>query len=230
MMNFLRSLIFYIFFYSGTTCFFLFFSPVRFFNKNLVVFLASFWTTAVIKLSKLILGISFEIRGSKNIPKLGSFVVASNHQSAWETFFFGSIFPGSVFILKHELKKIPIFSGYFKKLGFIFVKRDRAFDSLKFVLKSMKNLTKESKNIFVIFPEGTRLKPNERVEINSGVFAIHKYIGLPILPVRLDSGKYWINKKFKKKSGKIKVSIFPVIKKELDKKKFLNILENHFYK
>ncbi len=229
-MNFLRSLIFYILFYLGTTCFFLLFSPVRFFNKNLVVFLASFWSTAVIKLSKLILGISFEIRGSDNIPKSGSFVVASNHQSAWETFFFGSIFPGSVFILKHELKKIPIFSGYFKKLGFIFVKRDKAFNSLKFVLRSMKYLTKTSKNIFIIFPEGTRLKPEESVEINSGVFAIHKYIGLPILPIRLDSGEYWINKKFKKKSGKIKVCIFPIIEKELNKKKFLSILETHFYK
>ena len=49
--------------------------------------------------------ISYEIRGSDNIPKSGSFVVACNHQSAWETFFFGSIFPGSVFILKYELEK-----------------------------------------------------------------------------------------------------------------------------
>ena len=228
-MNFLRSLIFYIVFYLGTTCFFLFFSPVRFFNKNFVVFLASLWTTGVIKLSKLILGISFEIKGTDNIPKGRSFVIASKHQSAWETFFFGSIFPGSVFILKHELKKIPIFSSYFKKLGFIFVKRDKAFNSLKFVLKSMKYLTKQSKNVFVIFPEGTRLKPEERVELNSGVFAIHKYINLPILPVRLDSGKYWINKKFIKKSGKIKVSILPVIEKEVDKKKFLKILADHFY-
>ena len=31
-----------------------------------------------------------------------------------------SNFPGSIFILKDELKKIPIFSQYFKKLGFIF--------------------------------------------------------------------------------------------------------------
>ena len=100
------------------------------------------------------------------------------------------------------------------------LKENKAFDSLKFILKSMKNLTKQSKNIFVIFPEGTRLKPKERVEINSGVYAIHKYIGLPILPVRLDSGKYWINKKFKKKSGKIKVCIFPLIKKELIRKNF----------
>ena len=229
-MKFLRSLIFYIIFYIGTTCFFLLFSPVRFFNKNFVVFLSGLWTTTVIKLSKLILGISFEIRGFDNIPKSGSFVIASNHQSAWETFFFGSIFPGSVFILKHELKKIPIFSGYFKKLGFIFIKRDKAFDSLKFILKSMKNLTKQSKNIFVIFPEGTRISPGERAELNSGVFAIHKYIGLPILPVKLNSGKYWINKKFKKKSGKIDVSIFPIIEKELDKKKFLKILANYFYK
>ena len=101
-MRFLRSFTFYIFFYTGTIFYFLFFSPVRFFTRNFVVILSTFWTKSVIKLSKLILGIKYEIKGYENIPKSGSFVVASNHQSAWETFFLGTLFPGSIFILKYE--------------------------------------------------------------------------------------------------------------------------------
>ena len=134
-----------------------------------------------------------------------------------------------MFILKYELKKIPIFSQYFKKLGFIFVKRDKAFDSLKIVLKSIKKLITKNDNIFVIFPEGTRLNPGEKVELNSGVFAIHKFIGLPILPVKLNSGEFWTNKKFKKKDGEINVTIFPLIKKEYDRKKVLTTLEHYYY-
>ena len=228
-MRFLRSFAFYIFFYTGTIFFFLIFSPVRLFTRNFVVILCTFWTKWVIRLSKLILGITYELKGFENIPNSGSFVVASNHQSAWETFFLGSLFPGSIFILKYELKKIPIFSQYFKKLGFIFVKRDKAFDSLKILLKSVRKLISQNNNIFVIFPEGTRIKPGERIKLNSGVFAIHKFSGLPILPIKLDSGKYWINKKFNKRKGTITVEIFPIIKNEDDKKKVMTKLENYYY-
>ena len=90
-------------------------------------------------------------------------------------FLLGTLFPGSIFILKYELKKIPIFSQYFKKLGFIFVKREKAFDSLKILLKSVKKLISKMIAIFVIFPEGTRIMPGERIKLNSGVFAIHKF-------------------------------------------------------
>ncbi len=228
-MRFLRSILFYIFFYTGTIFFFLIFSPVRLFTRNFVVILCTFWTKWVIRLSKLILGITYELKGFENIPNSGSFVVASNHQSAWETFFLGSLFPGSIFILKYELKKIPIFSQYFKKLGFIFVKRDKAFDSLKILLKSVRKLISQNNNIFVIFPEGTRIRPGDRIKLNSGVFAIHKFSGLPILPIKLDSGKYWINKKFNKRKGKIIVQIFPIINREDDKEKVMTKLENYYY-
>ena len=228
-MRFLRSFIFYIFFYIGTIVFFFIFSPVRFFTRNFVVTLSTFWTKSVIKLSKLILGIKYEIKGYQNIPKSGSFVVASNHQSAWETFFLGTLFPGSIFILKYELKKIPIFSQYFKKLGFIFVKREKAFDSLKVLLKSVKKLISQNDAIFVIFPEGTRIMPGEKMKLNSGVFAIHKFTDLPILPIKLNSGRYWVNKKFNKREGKIIVKIFPLINKENDKEKFMSKLEHYYY-
>ena len=228
-MKFLRSFTFYIFFYTGTIFFFLIFSPVWLFTRNFVVILCTFWTKSVIKLSELILGIKYEIEGLENIPKSGSFVVASNHQSAWETFFLGSLFPGSIFILKDELKKIPIFSQYFKKLGFIFVKREKAFDSLKILLKSVRELISQNNSIFIIFPEGTRLKPGDRIKLNSGVFAIHKLSGLPILPIKLNSGKFWINKKFNKRKGTIIIKIFPIINKEDDKEKVMTKLANYYY-
>ncbi len=229
-MNFLRSLLFYIFFYVGTASFFIIFSPVRFFSFKLVVNLCYFWTTSVIKLSKAMLNIDYKIIGMKNIPRSGAFIVASNHQSAWETFFFGSLFPGSVFILKNELRKIPIFSQYFKRLGFIFVRRDQAFESLKYVLKSVKKLVQQKRNVFIIFPEGTRLDPGTRVKLNKGVFAIHKFIGLPILPVKLDSGKFWLNKRFRKESGTIKIKIFPIIKDRMKKEEVIRTLERCYYK
>ena len=228
-MNFFRSFIFYIFFYVGTVCFFLTFSPVQLFSYKFVVYLSNLWTRSVIKLSKLILGIDYIISGLENIPKEGSFIVASNHQSAWETFFFGSLFPGSVYILKDELKQIPILRGYFNRLGFIFVERNKTFKSLKTVLRSARRLTKNQNKVFVIFPEGTRLSPGETGKINPGFFAIHKFLKIPILPIKLNSGDHWINKKFSKKSGTINVKIFPLIKNVSSKEKIVDILKKSFY-
>ena len=227
-MNFIRSFIFYFFFYTWTTCYFVLFSPVRFFNIKLVIYLSSFWTRTVIKLSYVILGIDYKITGLKNIPTKGKFIVASNHQSAWETFLIGTLFPGSVFILKNELRKIPIFSMYFKKLGFIFVKRNQVIKSLKLVVKSVRELSKE-KNVFVIFPEGTRINPDDKVKLNSGVFAIHEFTGIPILPIKHDSGNFWVNKKFVKKNGIVNVEIFPLIKNGTNKDKLIKTLEKYYY-
>lgn len=228
-MIFLRSILFYLLFYIGTICFFIFFSPVRLFRSQFVVSLSSFWTTCVIKLARFVLGIDYKITGIKNIPRKGVFLVASNHQSAWETFFFVSLFPGSVFILKDELRKIPIFAQYFKKLGFIYIKREKTFDSIKVILKSIKKLMYKKKKVFIIFPEGTRLKPGSRSKLSSGVFAIHKFLGIPILPIKLNSGRFWLNKKFLNKSGLINVKIFPIIKNEIDKNKLLKKLEDYYY-
>lgn len=228
-MSIIRSILFYVTFYFGTSMFFLFFSPVKFFSTKFVIKLSAIWTTSVIILARKILKINYSIIGKENIPESGPFIVASNHQSAWETFFFGSFFPGSVFILKHELKKIPIFSQYFKKLGFIFIKREKKIHSLKNTLSSIRKLLRQNKKIFVIFPEGTRLKPGEKIKLNTGVFAIHKLFKIPILPVRLNSGEMWINKSFLKKDGVIKIKFFPIINNFMNKEEVMKILEKTYY-
>ena len=212
-MKILRSFLFYIIFYTGTFLYFSFFSPVKFFTTKFTIFLGRFWSKCTIHLSKFILGINFRVTGANNIPKDKPFLLVSNHQSAWETFFFSYYFNCPVFILKKELKRIPIFSLYFKKIGFIFIDRDKKTHSLKHVIKSISGQIKLGKKIFVIFPEGTRVEVNENKKINLGFFAIHKVLNLPILPLKHNSGFFWKNKKFTKDEGLINVKIFPLIKK-----------------
>ena len=207
-----------------------FFSQVRFFSDNFIISLSNFWSRSVVYLCKKILQIDYEIVGKGNIPEKGNFLITSNHQSAWETFFFTALFRGSVFILKDELKKIPIFSGYFKRLGFIFIKRDEGINSIRKITKSVSSLIKQGKSKFIIFPQGTRIYPNEKVKINSGFFAVHKMTGVPILPVVHNSGKFWLNKRFSKVKGTIKVVIYPIIKNNRNKDKMLNIIERRFDK
>ena len=84
---FLKELIFYFIFYLWSLLFFSIFSLVNFFSTNLTFRLSYFWSNSIIKLSKLILKIDFEIINKENLES-EKIIVASNHQSAWETFFF----------------------------------------------------------------------------------------------------------------------------------------------
>lgn len=227
-MRFLRSLIFYVFFYIWTILYFSSFSMVKFFTRNFAFKIAGFWSKVVIKLSKLILAIDYKVNGLENIPK-EPFLIASNHQSAWETFFLPIIFKKSIFILKYDLDRIPIFRSYFKKLGFIYVDRNNGYKSMKKILIESKERIKEGIYSIIIFPEGTRLNPNQRTVLNPGITALAKNLSLPILPVKHNSGCYWTNKKFLKKSGKIKLKIFPVISFNKNKKEVLEKLEKIFY-
>ncbi len=225
----IRTIFFYFFFYIWTVIFFMVFSPVKFFTRNFVVKLSSVWSISVNFLCQTILGVKVIVYGKNNIPKDRSILVASNHQSAWETFFFTFFFNDPIFILKEELRFIPIMSWYFKKLGFIFINRKKGLNSLKHIINSIKKSKDESPKTFIIFPEGTRLLPGEKKELlTPGVFAIKKQLNLPVIPVKHNSGEYWHNKKFLKTQGTIQVNIFPELK-SLDKEVFLNELKKRFY-
>ena len=140
-MNFLRTLFFILFFILGLLFFFNFLS-CEVFSRKFVLKLSTIWTGSVIKLAKNILKIDYEISGLKNIPKKKLFLLVSNHQSAWETFFYSFFFDKSIFILK-ELKKVPLMSWYFQKLGFIFIDRGRGFKSIKQIINSIEHVKKK---------------------------------------------------------------------------------------
>jgi len=225
----IRTIIFYFFFYIWTIIFFVVFSPVKFFSRNFVVKLSNIWSSSVNFLCRRILGVHVVVNGKNNIPKDKSILVASNHQSAWETFYFTFLFEDPIFILKKELRFIPIMSWYFQKLGFIFIDRKKGLNSLRHVINSIKKLKDESPKTFIIFPEGTRVLPEEKKEsLAAGVFAIKKKLNLPVIPVTHNSGKYWHNKKFLKTQGTIQVNIFPELESQ-NKEVFFNELKNYFY-
>ena len=228
-MNLIRTCFFYTIFYSWTTIFFIVFSPVKFFSRKFVLKLSKFWTGSVIKLTKVILKINYQITGSENIPKQKIFLLVSNHQCAWETFFYSFFFNNSIFILKKELKKVPLMSRYFKKLGFIFIERDKGFKSIKHIINSIELVKRKGVKVIIIFPEGTRTPVNENGKINTGAFAIHKILKIPLLVVKHNAGKYWRNKKFIKIPGTIQMRIFPLIERAESKEFFIKKIEKLFY-
>ena len=135
---FFREIIFYIIFYLWTIIYFTIFSAVFLFSVKFTSKISFFWSKSVIYIIKYILRINYKIQGSFNLKKQPA-IIASNHQSAWETFFLYTLFENPIYILKKELNKIPILSFYFKKLGFIYVDRKMTFKTSKNILTKINN-------------------------------------------------------------------------------------------
>ena len=225
----LRNFIFSSFFFSGIIIISIFFLPSLFLPKRVVLFggkLMGHWTGFCLK---FLLSTKIVIKGTENIIKDEKFFIAASHQSMFETFFLQTLFNSPVFILKKELLLIPVFGWYLKKIGSISIKRGQITkDNLNFYDEISSVITGTDRPL-IIFPQGTRVLPNERPPFKKGASRIYEKLKIACQPVAINSGCVW-PKRGKKKPGKtITISILPKINKDLQKDVFLRSLEEKIY-
>ncbi len=228
-MKMFRNIIFSIFFFIGITVISIIFLPALFLPQSLVLFggkLMGYWASICLK---LFLSTKIIIKGQENIIHNEKFFIASSHQSMFETFFFQTVFNSPIFILKKELLLIPIFGWYLKKIGSISIKRNKITkDNLGFFDDIFK-VVKNSNRPLVIFPQGTRVLPNERPLFKKGVGRIYKELNISCQPIAVNSGHVWSKKSAKQTNKTITVSILKPITTGLTKDNFIKILENNIY-
>src|SRR5689334_10804003 len=99
---------FNVLFYLNTLLYLIAALPTFFMPYRAIVSVAKSWGRVNLVLLRVVAGIDCEVRGREKIPK-GPIIVASKHQSAWETFALLPLIDNPVFILKRELQWIPIF-------------------------------------------------------------------------------------------------------------------------
>tara|TARA_B100000886_G_C20342638_1_gene457291 strand:- start:268 stop:975 length:708 start_codon:yes stop_codon:yes gene_type:complete len=225
----LRNIIFLFVFYFGLIIFQVLFIPALLLPKYLVSQggkILGYWTKFCLN---FIMSTKIEIKGSKNMTLNQKYFVVCSHQSIFETFFLQTIFNNSVFILKRELTKIPLFGWYLKKLGCISIDRNKiSRENLNFsdqVGKAIKN----TKKTLIIFPQGTRQNFMDRSKFKKGFSRIYKDLGIGCLPVAINSGKTW------PKSGrlipyqKITISILNFFPPGLEQNDFASKVERSIY-
>lgn len=226
-MTFIRSLIFDILYFGWTiffSIFFLwaFFLPEKTFRKLMYNYYAF-----IHFLEKYILGLDYVVKGTENIPSEGAFIVASKHQSTYETFKFFLLFDDMVFLLKKELMQIPIWGWYPWKMGFVGVDRGKGRAGMKALKKAVNTVVEKERNL-LIFPQGTRVpigKDTNEYPYKSGINRIYEQSGLPIVPVAINAGYFWGKNKFLKKSGVVTFEILPVIESGLPAEEMAKRLE-----
>ena len=225
----IRSLLFNFFLYSGIVTTFLLAIPTLLLPPKFALIFGKFLGYYVVYIIRIFLNTKVEFKGINNIPKVEKYFVASAHQSMFETFALQSVLDYPVFILKKELLKIPLFGQYLKKIKSIEIVRDTTTkDNLNFFDKVAAIIKNESRPL-LIFPQGTRLKPDERLPFKKGVGRIYEALDISCVPIALDSGKVWPKKGIVKNPGKITISILEKIKPGLNKDEFIKNLEEKIY-
>ena len=225
----IRNAIFSTFFFTGIIIISLIFLPSFFLPQKVVLLggkLMGYWTSFCLN---FFLSTKIQIKGRENIVQNKKFFIAASHQSMFETFFLQTIFNSPIFILKKELLLIPVFGWYLRKIGSISIKRNKVTkDNLGFFNQISKKLSNTNRPL-IIFPQGTRVLPNERPPFKKGASRIYEDLKIVCQPVAINSGYVWPKKGSKNTNRIITISILNHIEAGMPKDEFLKILENSIY-
>jgi 1-acyl-sn-glycerol-3-phosphate acyltransferase len=182
------------------------------------------WAATVTWLLKVIAGTGTEVRGRENIPH-GAAIVAVKHQSAFETFAIVPLLRFPTIVMKRSIRRIPVFGLYTIKSGMIHVDRSGRTAALRALTERARTEAVKGREI-IIFSEGTRRAPGATPEYQTGIALLYRSLGVPVVPVALNSGLYWPRKSFLHYPGTIVVEFLPPIPAGLDSRTFLAELEN----
>jgi len=214
-----RSLLFNVLFYVTTTLFVVLGSPLLFGPRRWAMAALATHGRFELWLLKLIVGTTFEVRGREKLPK-GACLVASKHQSAWETFALIPLFRDPALLMKRELFWIPFHGWFSRKFEMIPVDRDKGPAALRRMLREAKSRIADGREI-IIFPEGTRRAPGAPPDYKTGVILLYAALGVPCVPVALNSGVFWPRRSLTRRPGTIVVEFLDPIPPGLPRDEFL---------
>lgn len=223
-MVFIRSILFLLYFVTLTIFMGIFAFFIRFFAKKYALPYAQLWTRLSLQGLEKLCKISTQIIGQENLPKERSFLIASQHQSAFDTFVWMNLLERPAYIMKRELIRIPLVGPMLKLSGMIPLDRKGGIKALKNLIQDCQKAIDDFRQI-IIFPEGTRTAVGEKVKLHAGTVAIANQLNLKIVPVSIDSGYCWPRNSFKKYPGIIHITIHPAIIDTSNRKETLAAIE-----
>lgn len=222
-MTIVRSALFNVAFFAITFAVTVLATAARLLAPRHTLAVAMLWARTLLIAARAICGIRLEVTGLEHIAP-GPALIASRHQSAFDTFVWLTLLPRCCYVFKVELLRIPLFGALLGATGMIPVDRDSGGASIRALLRGGDRAVREQRQI-VIFPEGTRSDPDRPGELQAGIAALASRTGLPVIPVSTDSGRYWSRRAFRKQPGTIRIAIGPPIPAQANRKEMMQALE-----
>jgi 1-acyl-sn-glycerol-3-phosphate acyltransferase len=196
--------------------------------RRAVLRMAELWGRVSVWLLRVVCGTKVEFRGLEHLPQgrlKGPLIIAAKHQSTWETFALLRLFDDFTFIVKRELMWIPIFGWCMWKGGMVPVDRGAGSQALNDMTARAREEIRGGRQL-VIFPEGTRRSPGAAPRYKFGVAHLYAEVGVPCIPVALNSGLFWPRRAFLRYPGTIIVEFLPPIPPGLEKDAFFQRMQN----
>jgi 1-acyl-sn-glycerol-3-phosphate acyltransferase len=145
------------------------------------------WARLGVWSARHILGIRIAVEGR---PAVGPALYPAKHQAMFETMAVAVLLGAPVIVMKRELAQIPVWGWAARRYGVIVVDRAANAKALRQMMREARAALGEGRSV-LIFPEGTRVAPGEAPPILSGFAGLYRALGLPVVPVALDSGRLW---------------------------------------
>lgn len=176
------------------------------------------WAKSNYILHRWIVGTDMDVQGTQNIPQ-GAAIIASKHQSNWDFYAINELVPNAAFILKSELMKIPFFGWFVIALHHIPIRRSDKGNAMRKMIARARVEVEKQRQI-IIFAEGTRTLPQAEPAYRYGITRMYLELGVPVVPVALNSGLYWERQSFIRHPGKIRIRFMEPIPPGLDAETF----------
>jgi 1-acyl-sn-glycerol-3-phosphate acyltransferase len=217
-----RSILFNVLFYVTTALFVVLGSPLLFGPRRWAMAALAVHARFELWLLKVVIGLKLEVRGQEKLPK-GACLVACKHQSAWETFALIPLFRDPALLMKRELFWIPFHGWFSHKFEMIPVDRDKGPSALRAMLRETKKRVEDGREI-IIFPEGTRRASGAPPDYKTGVILLYEALGIPCVPIALNSGVFWPRRSMMRRPGTVIVEFLDPIPPGLTKAEFMSRL------
>jgi 1-acyl-sn-glycerol-3-phosphate acyltransferase len=122
--------------------------------------------------------------GMENLNRRQSYVLVANHQSQLDIpLLYGWIGTDIRWVLKKELRKVPIIGICCEKLGHIIIDRSDKAAAVKAINAAREKIVNGTSILF--FPEGTRSRDGNLLQFKKGAFKFALDLGIPILPISI---------------------------------------------
>ncbi|MBS4074455.1 1-acyl-sn-glycerol-3-phosphate acyltransferase [Ameyamaea chiangmaiensis] len=180
--------------------------PLRAFARPWALGYAQLWTRVSLACLRALCGIEVRVSGLEHLPAGTPCVIASQHQSAFDTLVWMNLVPRPAYVMKRELTRLPLVGPMLLASGMIAVERTAGAKAMRKLLSDTREAAADARQI-VIFPEGTRTRPGEIVPLQPGLAAMATHAHLPVVPVVTDSGHCWGRNAFIKRPGIIHIVI-----------------------
>jgi 1-acyl-sn-glycerol-3-phosphate acyltransferase len=220
----IRSVLFNLVFYLVLFVYLIAAMPTLLLPRGALLWMVKNWSHLNLRLLKIICNIDCEFQGLDNIPH-GAALVASKHQSMWETFALITVLKDPAYILKRELLWIPFFGWCAAKARMIPVDRGKGSQALAAMTERAREEVATGRQI-IIFPEGTRRAPGAEPKYKFGVSYLYSELGVPCVPVALNSGLFWPRRSFRRYPGMVRVAFLEPIPPGLDRQTFFDRVQN----